>query len=90
MTRKFNNIVSILNPLIWKCDMSNEEINDVYYSMKYWLRTNLDDAVYEWYTPPYVVGDSHIEHNGELFLPCLCFEHEEDLKLFRARFGCVK
>jgi hypothetical protein len=90
MDRKFNYTVDVLSRLVWKCDMCNEEIHDMLNIMNKWLTSNVVGESYQWYTPPYSKGEVSIEHNGEKFLPCVCFEHKEGSEAFRARFGCIR
>lgn len=87
---KKNFTLAILNPLVWKCDMSDLEIVDTYENMNRWLTVNVDTDKYGWWTPPYTKGATKMEHNGVLFDSCLAFELEDDYNAFRQRFGVVK
>lgn len=83
--RKFDYSIAVLDKLIWKCQMTNEEIHDTLSIMNNWLSINMTGG-FEWYTPLYGV----VTHNEEIFLPCVCFEYSEDADRFTKRFGCVR
>lgn len=90
MDRKFNHTAAVLDKLVWKCDMTNPEIKDTFDIMNGWLSQNVVSGKYQWYTPPYSKGDVAIEHNGDTFIPCICFENQDDLQKYRDRFGCIR
>lgn len=86
---RFDYIISVLDPLVWKCDMGPEEIHDMLNIMTNWLHGNITNG-YKWYTPPYGQGLPRIEYMGTEYYPCLSFEFQEDLEKFKKRFGILK